>query len=485
MRLENLCLAVLRKSLGDIESILSKSPSAILSTTPLKQTVLHLAADWPIGMTTLVSRGGKSLVHALDLARQSPLDHACFNDCASIVKFLLQADSPITPELMDHLEERSNWKLLQILVEELSRRRDLLRQLAEAELSENIYRDLEIPVKHPMSDIKTVVVLSELERYSVQMPESLAYYGIDEIATYRPANFFGSSFGNTSKGADVVHNAGFLLDTHVDLSQKHQLRGRIGRFFKCDSPCNRSIAQHLDKMLWLREKGLSFSEDEVHHTFRPSKSALSLQDTRDDLIYSSEERIDLLSQLLSSRSGIQHTCPCCIDACYTILAALKSKRRVLYREIKDPSERVFIFSGLLGLLEACKNRLDPEFWTWAMPRLIYSVLYEVCCLTHSRSCCKRDWWVIEEDEVKEKQEEEEYIRCRLSTLTEELTAEYEESSLLLSDFLRDRVVVRALELIDGEEKASPEDRKRLREIGVILEEESESECDETANDDRL
>lgn len=239
-----------------------------------------------------------------------------------------------------------------------------------------------------MNDIKTVLVLSQLEEHSIHIPESLEYYGIDGIHENCSANFFGCSFGNTIKGADVLHKAGFLLDAHVDRFQRYLLRGKLRSFSVAHWFWDESLSQHLDKMSWLLGKGLTFSEHQIHDMLRVTNSKVSLQDVTDRLIYSSEDRMNLLSQLLLSRSGVRHTCPCCIDVCSPIIVILRSQREIPYHIRNHPEGRMAIFTRLLSMVEACNSKLVPEFWVWAIPRLIHSVLYEACCLTHSVSCCK-------------------------------------------------------------------------------------------------
>lgn len=422
------------------------------------------------------------MVHTLDLAEQSPLEHACQYNCASVVKLLLQADSHIGLHLMHGLEHRSKWELFEIFVEDLGRRRNLLRHLAETELPVDRYRDLEIPDEHPMNDINTVVVLAELEKNSIQTPQRLDYYGIAKVSRYQLVNVFGCAFGNTVSGANIMHDAGFLMKPNAYTYRKDQIRlhGTCIHFYGSYwHPINSTLVQRLEIVLWVLERGVAFSYLHLHDLFSPSYSSLSLEDGTEDLTSSYGDRLELLSQLLSSRSGMPHECPCCIDVCFPALAALRTGGEASCYDIDDPEGRTFIFAGLLSLVEACKIDFGSQFWVWAMPRLIHSILFEACCLTHSNDCCKGKWQ-IDEDDTKEKQEEEQHMKFRLNTLTEELTAEYQESSTLLSDFLRDRVIVRALELVNGEEDASLEDRQRLRELGIVLEEECDG--DEIAND---
>lgn len=424
-------------------------------------------------MATLILRGGRFLVHMCDWAEKSPLEYACYYNCVSVVKLLLQADSSIDLELLRQLEEQSKWELFQIFVKELSQRRGVLRKRAETKLSAEKYPTLGVYVEHPMNDIQTVLVIVEMEENFIQIPEASDYYGKTEISKYHCVNVFGSSFGNTVKGAEIVHNAEFLLELDVPKVREFHIRGQCVHLYREFWPWKSTLAQRLDKMLWLLERGSKFSDSDVHRLFSPPYNELSLNTESKDQISSYGEKIDLLSQLLSSRSGISHECPCCIDVCFPALASLRTERETSDHNIKYTEREVMVFADLVSLLESCKADFSSHFWVWAIPRLTHAVLFEACRLTHSSYCCKRNRW-IGDDEVKERQEEEQYMRSRLLILTEELTAEYEESNMLLADFLRDRVVVRARGLINGEEEASPEDRKRLRQIGVVLEDENGS-----------
>lgn len=342
------------------------------------------------------------------------------------------------------------------------------------QLSTEEYRNLGISVEHPMNDIQTVLVLAEMEDNSIQIPEALDYYGTTEIFKYHCVNVFGSSFGNTVKGSEILHNAGFLLELDVPRVREFQIRKQYVHLYRELWPWKSTLTQRLDKILWLMERGFTFSEFDVHHLFSPSSKELSVEAESKDLITSYGERIELLSQLLSSRSGIPHECPCCIDVCFPTLTSLRTEKETPGHNIKDADRGTIVFADLISLLELCKADFGSQFWVWAIPRLTHSVLFEACRLTHSFYCCKRNRW-IGEDEVRERQEEEQYMRSRLSILTEKLTAEYQESSILLSDFLRDLVVNQAPHIVNGEDDATQEDRQRLKEIGVVLEDENGSD----------
>lgn len=106
--------------------------------------------------------------------------------------------------------------------------------------------------------------------------------------------------------------------------------------------------------------------------------------------------------------------------------------------------------------------------------MIRCFLFGQLKLTHALTCCKAKFQtrgIHHQGDIQEKQEEEWYLRSQLEPLVEELTAEYEQVDLPLSKFLKGRVTDRAQEVLEGEEEPFEEDKKRLREIGIVLEEE--------------
>lgn len=286
-----------------------------------------------------------------------------------------------------------------------------------------------------------VRVLEELRISSVCIPEALEYPG-----PYRHGYFFGSCslfdfYSDLSTtAADYVWNAGFRFDCH----KAYDVWRRYAK-----------LNEKLDRALWLISKGLSTSDMDFHDFMSSLRWRYSLEETKAQLC-SLEGRSDLFWEIFSSCIGDDHQCACSVDGCIPALIISQF----------GWDEDLYV----LLLAECCGDRGDSHFWNWLAPRMIRCFLFDKLDLTHSYSCCKNlDERDDSESMIQDKQEEEWHLRSRLDPLVEELVMEYEKLDIPLLEFIAGRVRERALEVLEGEEDPSEEDRKNLRAIGVVLE----------------
>lgn len=454
--------AILRQSLSHLDEILQHNPSALFHRNTFGHTALHLASDWLEGMNKLLQRGANAMVNSRDRKGLLPLDYAVARRNFAIVKLLLNAGSCIDWKTLRGAKSYWNDSCFPLLLHGLVERRERLKALAESKLPEKSMKMLNIPADYPMDGPCTIQVLETLRKAFVRIPEDLEFPGQDQLPKSSMKSFASSlrdlEYRRQDRYVCKKMDLPWLMSNLIEYSCTRTAKCIYEAGFRWDlyewAKSNKRLLD-IDMMLWLQRKGINVSNLNLHNCID-----LSTYDERCGL-FSQSERMNIYWEIFTLQTRFEHGCACSAEGCFPALTSIEKRS----------------FQGIRSLefAERCPNSTDTQFWAWVAPKMIRRFLFRQLELTHAWKCCMVEvlfrGLFPNREYIQEKQEEEWYLRSRLGPLVEELTPEYEQLDLPLSKFLEGRVRYRAQEVLEGEEEPSEEDKKRLREIGIVLEEE--------------
>lgn len=454
----------------DVDRLLEDNPQAIFHRNTFKQTVLHLASGWPDGMERLLEAGARCLVNTRDFSGALPLEYAFQYSCRSTIDMLLEADSCIDWRIITFIRRYESLisNVSGILFQHLAKRRHRLKMFAEQNLSTEKFKSLAIPAETPMDGPCTMRVLNVLKAHFLEIPKALIFPGPQRLWCRERCSMFSTSLYLTAKLADNLWEAGFRPDFQEDSL------GNILCF------CMRD--ESLDFILWAQRKGISISDIDLHdHMTGIGSWNVQPSEQSSKFLYPLPMRMRLYGELFSSRQGLEHGCMRTLDTCFPALATTNMSLKYL-------GESGFYLSGL-RLAESLKDDIDDQYWTWLAPKMIRCFLFDAMKLTHSLECCKNKvymsfrWTPMDQkqekrylqkmEETKELQEEEWYLRKRFHPLSQELIAEYDPLAMPLSTFLEECVLSRAQAVLEGEIVPRKQDEQNLKEVGVVLEVDSD------------
>lgn len=218
---------------------LDADPSTLFHRNTLKQNALHLAADWPTGLTALLSRGASPLVNDLDIIGYSPLHHSVHHGCIAAIEILLEADSAIDTRILADALDSVKPVGFKILVQGLTQRSLRLRELAEQRLTQEVSENLGCRA-NPLSDTTFIYsTFMALKAASVSIPASL------DFSSFSPRNSLARSIFDLGVVSDVhaaelLHEAGFRFDIEETNHNKWIAK--------------KDIQKSMDLLVWIKSK---------------------------------------------------------------------------------------------------------------------------------------------------------------------------------------------------------------------------------------
>ncbi|KAH7052409.1 hypothetical protein B0J12DRAFT_699061 [Macrophomina phaseolina] len=431
--------AILRRSVDVMDIVKAATPAELRHRDFFGHTVLHLAADFPEGLRALLQCPETlELVNIRDYGKKLPLHRASSEECVEAASLLLEADSSIDWSTIELHSNCENPSLSRVLFHHLADRRRRLAILARSRLPRGKLKRLQIPTENPMDGPQADDVVKELQLALVDVPEHLICWNNNPHETNRQTSVF-FDLKALAKSMELIWESGFRPDF-----ARGSLVQMVARY---------NIWETLDVMLWAKSKGIFISTEHFHDIMSVVRYWRETP-----LLHPMSKLLSLLGDVFTTTTGPMHNCACCKDGCIPALAIPGGRFQLLDKLL------------VMAALKLAENNIDlaPHFWTWLAPRMIRRHLFSQLGLTHSIDCCRSRRY--EQDEVNERQREEWYLRSRLDSLVEELTADYESRNMRLSEFLKKYVKRRAKKVLRGEQEPSSQDRQRAREIGVLLDE---------------
>ena len=494
----DISLAIVRKSEGDLRRALTVSPHKINETNSMGQTALHLAVEWPAGLYLLLEAGAD--VDCRDSLLNSPLEYAIDRSLTEPLNALGHADCSLFEDFDDgrslvllrairiEIREPGNAaaeRVVDVLTDLVIQRRRRLCDLAIRTLPAS-----ELAYFYPHGDHNSYLVdesalrlSSALEHHGIPIPSALDP-GRDRVTVYHQIE-------GSSRVAERLWRAGFR---DIDVRDSLGLTPLMVIFLPLLG-VEHSINHYLECVAWFLNKGADINAKQdltlyCEYTGRqgPSGSRLwlsatSLQFVAFDVgwafgrcIYELDESYRLSLSEISKRVFEQIVtdnvpdgcvCACSIRGCKAFTSIIKGS---LSYWGHGHGDLVLDMVGLWTILEDICDLLGKS-------EFLRCTTFEALGLTHT--CCGwdglEDSWVFskigDQSEIDEIHDVEAADLQMLEELLEEFEAKRIELDLPFSDFLKEYWQPR-MKKIRNEGDLNKE---ALREIGVRIYE-SESDC---------
>ena len=480
-------MAIIRRSEADLQQALTISPSSINETNGIGQSALHLAVEWPRGMTLLLQAGAdvdcqdhlnkSPLIYAIEMSLIEPTRLLALADCS-----LLYSRSVLKPK---------PWVLLEKAVDVEIGAHVSGRQTTAAEMVVNLLVDVVVDRQQRLYDLaKSALPVSELDQLchdsdlpdesASQLHSALQRHGTGVPLALNPGEDRGTLFhriGHSSRVAERLWKAGFRSIDGRDsfgltpLMSPPDLYSFSHRF-------PHSLNLILEYAVWLVEKGADFYakqdltlyyEHYWHESQLLSATALhfvasylgSVADwvSWNELREWNEENCseiskEMLRRILMDNDSDACKCACSISGCTTFTVFMKSY-------IRNRNDEEF----LVDLCPIVKNYCDPS----KIPEFIRTMTFEELDMTHT--CCRKKpfgkfWEIKDEAEIDEIRDEEAEDLQKLEELLEEFEAKRKELDVPLEKFIKEYWRPR----MDEVRNEGTLDEDALREIGVEVHE---------------
>ena len=486
--------AVLRKSEQDVIRILRAKPSSIHELNQRIQNPLHLAYCWPRGIQLLLDAGANYLVHHADVCGGLPITYSIYFSCFNAIQLLLNAGSALSsPSWIESSEEvlemlrGPDHPIPTFLLSTLQERRLKLFELAKLTLPAEVWADLDVPTDR-LLDGRAAEIQRILIDADIEIPKSLS-------VPQRRGTVYHSSIWFVNR-ADQLWDAGFRDIDARDESGRTPIMGfstreyfqwllhhgadhqREIRYVHDDNDDERKpVAGFTALHCVARHLGLG-----VTLNFNPQvPPALPVVDkpsrTLEELLVENDSRDDC-------------HCACSSSGCTPFTILLKEINQKIIKEEISKHRRY--------LVHCLESPGHPASSAPMRSKIVEKVIrfetFEALQLSHT--CCDFDeydpryaarrWYTPEE--VREIHEEWEEVLVKHEDLVSEFCHKFQELGGTLTSFLEGYWQTRMDEVLKEEKPYDEEDIRRLREIGVVLEEvfeESEEESEEDFTDGDL
>ncbi len=473
--------AVLRKSEQDVIRILRAKPSSIHELNRRKQNPLHLAYCWPRGIQLLLDAGANHLVHQADVCGMLPITYSTEILCPNAIQLLLDAGSALSwPGLVESEDTLLNslgwWDTIpSFVLSTLQERRRKLFELAKHTLPAEVWADLDVPTDRLLderaAEIQRILIDADIEiPKSISVPQR-------RMTVYHDSIYYVNQ-------ADQLWDAGFRdIDSQDEFGH---------------TPLMRFTQFHgLHFVPWLLHHGADpHQEIRYDHNNDKRKPVASLTQLHvvarnlGDLLMRFIRQDSLALRVVDGRSLILEKlvvesdrrddchCACSSSGCtpFTILLKpihengrkLSKLRKLLVHHLESPGHPASSAPMRSKIVEDC-----IRFETFEALQLSHT-----CCDFYRDTTCRR----YTPEEVREIHEEWEELLSKHEDLVSEFCHKFKELGGTLTSFLKGYWQTRMDEVLQEERVLDEEDIRRLREMGVVLEEVSEEVSGESEED---
>ena len=488
-----LSLAVLRKSEQDVVRILRAKPSSIHELNRRKQNPLHLACRWPRGIQLLLDAGANYLVHQADVCGGLPIRYSINFRCLDAIQLLLNAGSAFSSPGWDR-----NWEeVLEILEFEdtipsfllstFQERRRKLFELAKDTLPAKVWADLDVPTDRLLderaAEIQRVLVDADIEIpksisvpkrrgtvyhspiWSVKQADQLWELGFRDIDSRdesgrtplmncNPRNGFEDTYWLLHHGADPQRK---IFDIHNDYDGKRKTVAGL-------------TALHC-----------------VAYSFGIQLLLLLYQKVRLALQVVDKPSLTIEELLIKSGWHDDCYCACSSSGCTPFTTLLKAINQIIRTHTATSKESSEFRRSVVHHIESPGHPASSApMRSKIVEKVIRFQTFEALQLSHT--CCDFSLhgpttrrYTLEE--VREIHEEWEELLSKHENLVSEFCHEFQEVGGTLVSFLEGYWQTRMEEVLKEEKPLDEEDIRRLREIGVVLEEVSEESEEDVTDED--
>ena len=473
-----LSLAVLRKSEQDIIRILRAKPSSIHELNRRKLNPLHLACCWPRGIQLLLDAGANNLVHQIDICDRFPISYSTTFPCVDAVQLFLDAGSAFSsPGWNGESEEVLGILGLNsipcFLLRSLQERRRKLFELAKLTLPAEVWADLDVPTDR-LLDGRAAEIQRVLIDAGIEIPKSIS-------VSQRPGSVY-HSYIVSAKQADQLWDAGFRdIDSSNERGHTPIMVNRDGPWFEYDQWLLDHGADLHGEVSYVyydefreghRVTGLTKLHYIAHNLGWSGKLLVTPKvDSAPRVV--NEPLIKFEGLLIQTGCLDDCHCACSSGGCapFTNLLKAMNKRRGLYEVTPKESSR----SRRL-LLQQLESPGHPASSAPMLSNIVEKVIrfetFEALQLIHT--CCEFDYYSplrrrYTLEEVHEIHDEWEELLSKHEDLVSEFCHKIQEFGGTLTFFLEGYWQTRMDAVLKEEKPYSEEEKRKLREIGVILE----------------
>ena len=468
-----LSLAILGKSEQDVIRILRAKPSSINELNRRNLNPLHLACCWPRGIQLLLDTGAKYLVHQANICGQLPITYSIIFKCLDAIELLINAGSAFSSpdrnvswswndtseEVLDALHPKQPIPLF--LLTTFQERRRKLFELAKLTLPAEVWADLDVPTDRLLDD-RAAEIQRVLLDAGIEIPKLIS------VLQRRGTVYHGDI--KSAEQADQLWDAGFR-----DIDS----RDEFGR-----TPLSK-CGHMLEYAQWLLHRGADPGREICYKNhyggLEPVASLTALHyvacafGTRFMRIPGwSRARFVVFEELLVN--GDSHDdchCACSSSGCapFTILLkAINAQARYSAMASYTPAECRRV---LLQQLEVPGHPASSApMRSKIVERVIRFETFKALQLSHT--CCDFRYYAVRRryapEEVQEIHEEWEELLSKHEDLVAEFCHKFQELGGTLTSFLEGYWQTRMDEVLKEEKPYDEEEMRKLREIGVILEE---------------
>lgn len=482
-----LSVAVLRKSEQDVIRILRAKPSSIHELNRRKQNPLHLAFCWPRGIQLLLDAEANYLLHQTDVCHWLPIDYSTAFRCFDAIQMLLNAGSVFHKWVQVLVTPRCEDTIRSFFLSALQERRRKLFELAKLTLPAGVWADLDVPTDRLLDD-RAAEVQQVLVDADIEIPKSIS-------VLHWPGTIY-HDYTFTVKQADQLWNAGFRDIDSLD-------------GFDC-TPIMYSPT--LEYYQWLLQHGADPHQEMnyVHYECQPVAGLTVLHriahlfglDILDSLrreLHPAPRVADEPSRifeemLVESQSHDDCHCACSSSGCTPSTILLKMVDQEARFHTCPSMESSDVRRKLVQRLESPGHPASSApMRSKIVEKVIRFETFEALQLSHT--CC-----VFEESdgrdrlprratrrrytpaEVQDIHEEWEELLSKHEDLVSEFCDKFQELGGTLTSFLEGYWQTRMGEVFEEEKPLDGEVLRKMREIGVVLEEVSEEVSGESEED---
>jgi hypothetical protein len=437
-----LSTAVLQRNETLVSHILLCNSAAIGERDRLGYSPLHLAFNWGRGMKLLLDHGGRVAVNEPNDQGHIPFAYAAQAQCVDGVKLLLEAGSSLsspkhngsTEELLMIAVRLNNTELVDIAIDAIRNRRNLLQSLAREKLPADLWQRL-TPTESSVLDSSARGVQDALVAVGVEVMPALSVC-TDNISVYHCEQL-------TPAHAEKLFQAGFR---DIDAADSH---GRTPLVW------HSTFFGFTPTISWLISKGAD-PERRVegniasHYVCHSLGISLHYQ-----IVVPTSTHWE--TAMLSPEPDLCQ-CACSSDGCLPI---------------------TMFFKPALSSKNFDMKWLDRVCNTKSIPNPVALAILRALTFRHlelRHTCCRMDFHrgivrkYYDEAEFYEIQDEERESIDKLEELMEEFSVKYEELGLPFISFVEEYWEGRMEEVLDarGKERLQEDEIARIRALGVVL-----------------
>ena len=466
------------------------------------ESVLHLCCGWPEGMAFLLERGAEPLIHrSVQKRRPSvdpslPLFYAVACNCAETVSILLQNGSPLCIEglwpksLLEQAIDRGNSEIINLIIEALVDRRRRLKDFATLSLPPRIFQKLNLHSDR-LIDGQAALLQEVLFGHHVskaQLPPSLAV-SRSRTTIYHHTNM-------TPELAERLYNVGFK-DVNCPDYLGYTPLGAMDFSVYSKTDHYEEIEIWLEYAAWLISKqpgALRSVQEYGQRKTRPTAAhRLSYYlgshfspdwywSTKSGPVYTlgflnqlrrASTPFNILREILAVDVTDKCTCACSHTGCLPLTSMLKALEihNRWFKSVTQQSPSWYLNRRLPFVKWLCSSQ-DSNFVVPLSVWIDVVRLETFNSLGMTHICCHCDSYSrVDNAEAKEIQEEEADSSNQLEALMSEFEAELLQEHQSIVKFMDGYWKQRMSEVLSGQGQTTlqPEDRTKIRDMGIILE----------------